>query len=353
MRTEAFKEQLKTAGANWTMIADHPAVRDFGDRVGEYRAVIAKNGLAIADRSERETVVALGADVVPLLQGLLTNNVFHLAEVGSGQYNMAVNVKGRLVADMRLLHIPEMLLIDLEPGMQAAGALRHLRKNVINEDAKFMDRTDRTGRLTFLGEQAAEFLSSIGDWARSIGRLQPYHGTWGVIGDQEVVVQSNPIWGVEAYDLILDIEATTFVWNLGCSKGAHPVGERALETLRIENGVPRFGKELDANIIPLEAGLDWAVSFDKGCYLGQEIIARLDSLGTPKQMLRRLTLDVPVPKPGTKVEFEGKEVGTIRSAVESPREGSVIAFAFLKRDHNEPGSILTVAGRKVTVSLTR
>ncbi len=353
MRTDEFKEQLQEAGASWTTVSDSPVVRDYGDFTEEYRAVVAPDGLAIADRSERETVVALGTDAIPLIQGLVTGNVFQLAEEGSGQYNLAVNVKGRLVTDMRLLHIPEMLLIDLEPGAQKAGAIRHFRKNVINEDAKFLDRTERTGRITVLGGRAAAAIASLGEWHTDVKELRPYHGTWGVVRDQDIIIQRNPDWGVDAFDLIMDIDSIGVIWSWFKDQlGATTVGNKALEVLRIENGTPRFGAELDETIIPLEADLEWAISFDKGCYLGQEIIARLDSLGVPKQMLRLLVFqeDV-VPTVGADVKSDGKVVGKIRSAVMSPKYDAPIALAYLKRDHNEPGGTVTVGGNLATIRL--
>ena len=116
-------------------------------------------GLGLADRSERETVVLSGADTIPWLQGLLTNDLMALEAEGSGQRSAAVNHIGRCVADVRLLHIPELLVLDLEPGTVEAGFVAHLKQHVIMEDVPVADRSTTTARLTLLGRQAPALLA--------------------------------------------------------------------------------------------------------------------------------------------------------------------------------------------------
>lgn len=334
-RSDRYRELLESEGASFETWRDADVVSTFGEFDDEFEALVG--GVAIADRSERETVVADGADVVPLLQGLVLGDLFKLADEGSGQLNAAVNVNGRYVTELRLAHVAGMLLIDLEPGMIADGALSHFKRQIINEDAKLHDRSAVSSKLLIAGPQAGALLDE-GDWsATRPSGLRGYDGTWGNLFGTDVIVQRIPDFGVDAWELLVDAADAAELWT-ELSQRATPVGLDVLETARIEHGTPRWGVELDEKIIPLEAGMSWMIAFDKGCYLGQEIIARLDTRGTPAKELRAIDLgDAEPPESGTEITQEGKKIGQIRAAIRSPRSGMTIAHAFLKRGHNEPG----------------
>ena len=307
---------------------------------------IATQSVGVANRSNRGTVVATGTEVIPLLQGVVTSDVFALAEEGAGQLSTAVNAKGRLVCDLRLLHVDEMLLMDFEPGMVEDGVVSHFRANVMMEDAKFTDRTAHTGRVCVVGPLAAERLQAAGKLARPLDRLAQYHGTWGEVAGVEAIVQRIPTYGVPAYDLYVPSDALDRV----VSGLDAPAVDEALETLRIEAGIPRWGAELDEKIIPLEAGLDPAISYDKGCYVGQEIIARLDTLGTPARLLRKLVAaDAETLPVGAEVSDGTRSVGDVRSAAYSPAHERGIALAYVKRDFNDIGRKLIVDKVEVIV----
>src|SRR5690606_5825144 len=130
----------------------------------------------IAERGARGTLVASGSEVVPVLQGVVTSDVYALADEGSGQRSAAVNSKGRLVCETRLLHVPDMLLMDFEAGAIEDGAASHFRANVITEDARFTDRTAQTGRLTLLGPRAADTIASMSQLARHPDTLADWGG---------------------------------------------------------------------------------------------------------------------------------------------------------------------------------
>lgn len=343
MRSNELQSTLEAAGARFIEWRDASVVEHFGDAEAEYSAL--RHGFAVADRSERETVVAAGTEVVPLLQGLVLGDVYTLAHEGAGQLNAAVNVKGRYVTELRLLHVPDLLLIDLEPGMIAEGALSHFKRQVINEDAKFHDRSAKSTKLLVAGPDAGAWLGKHGDWAgKSPSRLDQYHGTWGLLAGEEVIAQRLPTIGGDAWELLIDSARAHVVWE-AIATDATPVGHVALERARVEAGVPRWGVELNEKIIPLEAGMSWMVSFDKGCYLGQEIIARLDTLGTPAKELRALYLgDAPVPAAGEPVMAGEKAVGEVVAAIRSGVLGATVAHAYVKRKFNEFGDTVTVSG---------
>lgn len=350
-RTDDFKQRLDARDANWTDWRGVEVVADFGDPDSEYRAVRGE-GVGLVDHSYRDTLVMTGSDAVPWLQGLVTSDLRELVEEGSGQLTTAVNDKGRLIADARVLHIPEMLILDLEPGLLTDGLLSHLRRHVITEDVQLVDRSEATARLSLYGESAAALLDDLCETAHPVGSLDVYGGTWGALGDQDIIIQRVPLVGEPGFDIACASEAAGGLWErlLGASDAVVPVGFDTVETLRIEAGVPKFGKELTEKRIPLEAGLEHAISFEKGCYLGQEIIARLDTLGTPARLLRTLVFQGgAAPEEGAAVERDGKSVGEVVSSIWSPLLEAPAALAYVKRKHNDLGTELEVEARPVTV----
>lgn len=346
-RTEVFKERLDALGAKWMQWREREVVGEFGDPDKEYRAV-RQGGVGVADRSFRDTLVITGSDSVQWLQGLVTNDLLALAEEGSGQLTTALNHIGRLIADARVLHMPEMLVLDLEPGVLEADLMSHLRRHIITEDVKLIDRSEQTARVGVFGEGAAALLDRLCETERPVSELAEYAGTWGAMGDEDVVIQRVPLTGAPGFDVSCASAVAHRIWNavLAAGEEVEPVGFETIETLRIEAGVPRFGKELTDERIPLEAGLDHAISFNKGCYLGQEIIARLDTRGTPARLLRTLVFDGgAAPEEGAEVEVDGRNAGEVLSSAWSPLLERPIALAYVKRAHNEIGNEVSVEGR--------
>ena len=167
-------------------------------------------------------------------------------------------------------------------------------------------------------------------------------------------MQANPTSGEPGFDLSFDRAESLPIWDALTEAGGgtlEPLGDETLEILRIEAGVPRFGVETDDSVIPLEANMGELIDFDKGCYVGQEIIARLDTLGTPAKKLRTLIFDGgAAPAPGADIENDdGRNVGTVRSAAWSPLLDAPIALGYVKRNANEPGTVLQVEGREARV----
>ncbi len=309
---------------------------------------VATSGSAVLSRTGRGTLVGTGEDVVPLLQGVVTSDVFRLAAPGAGQQSAAVNATGRLQCEMRIAHAVELLLMDFEPGL-VGDAASLFRANVITEDAKFVDRTARTGRICVVGPDAADAIEAHAELAGALRELPANHMTWGTFAGRDVLVQRLDTYGVPAWELWVDVaaeDATTERLDLPS------LDEAAAEALRIEAGKARWGAELDEKVIPLEADLDHAISYDKGCYVGQEIIARLDTLGTPAKLLRTLIAEDDAPiDVGATLQRDGKKVGTVRSTTFSPALGSAIALAYVKRDHNDPGTVVELDGRELRVEL--
>jgi folate-binding protein YgfZ len=342
-RTDEFRRRLEDAGAQWSASG---VVMSFGDGLAEARAVRG-GALGLADRSERETLVLTGKDVITWFQSLFTNDVMRLVEEGSGQRTHAVGRLGRVITDARVLHLPELLVVDLEPGSMEAGLRRHIDGHIIMEDVVPADRTAQTGKLELFGRGAGAKLDELASLEHSAASLPSYHGTWGMLGDEEIVVQRLPLKGlVERFLISCDREAMASVWDtLRRGMLVRPIGEQAAELLRLESGSARFMVDYDQETIPLEADLNDTISYDKGCYLGQEIIHRLDTQGTPAKFLRLLVprADGAQLAAGQKITHGGKEVGELMRAVETTGRG-VVGVAYLKRGAYAEGEVVEVGG---------
>jgi folate-binding protein YgfZ len=355
-RPDAFRHRLEGLDVTWDNEdpeAEYSVAAEFDDPDRAYWAV-RQQGAGLADRSERETLVISGDDTVEWLQGLITGNLLNLIQEGSGLWTPFPNAKGRMVADARILHLPQMLYLDLEPGTIEGGLMAHLRQHIIMEDVTLSDRSEQTARFGLFGPRAAAILEQAGQFKRDPAELDAYQGTWGAIAGKEVILQANPVSGGPGFDLSFDRADSLAIWDAVTEAGGgtlEPLGDETLETLRIEAGIPRFGVETDDSVIPLEANMDELIDFDKGCYVGQEIIARLDTLGTPAKKLRTLIFQGgAAPEPGADIENDDeRSVGTVRSAAWSPLLDAPIALGYVKRNSNEPGTVLRVEGREARV----
>lgn len=338
MRTQEMKDWLSSEGATFREWQGREEVVSFGDPQAEMAA--AQHHAVLVDRNERVTLSAEGADVVTLMQGLVTGDVHTLKVEGSGFVTTAVDIKGRMIADLRMIHLPDVLVIDTEaePGL---ALLSHARRHVMMEDARFKDRTPTTGRAAIVGPESATILTRAGRWLGAPDALADYHATTGRIGPHEVVIQKVPDFGLPAFELFCDANAEKDVMQslLKVHSDVMLAGSETLEPLRIQTGYPRWGVELDVKVIPLEADMNYGVSYTKGCYLGQEIIARLDTRGVPAKMLRHIVFsDNFIAQVDEDVMIGETNVGTIRSSAPG------IAMAYLKRKFNDIGSEVAVAG---------
>lgn len=285
------------------------------------------------DRSARGKLMVSGPEAAEYLQGQLTNDVEALAP-GEGQYAALLDRKGHMQADMRVLRLgPEEIWIDTEPEGLAA-AKRHLEMYKIGREVAIADLTAERAILSLIGPRSVEIagtaaLPEQASEAAKLGGVECL--AVGTAGGIDLIAKA-----AEAADLR---EALT-------GAGAVEVGAAAAEVIRIEAGIPRFGAEMSGETMPAEAGIvERAVSFTKGCYIGQEPVARLHYKGRPNRHLRGLELSAPA-APGATLRLGEKEVGRIGSACLSPARGP-IALAIVRREA-EPGAELAVGEDGVT-----
>ncbi len=291
----------------------------------QYRAIREEAGLL--DRSDRVRIVVAGSEAAEFLQGQLTNDVEAL-EPGQGCYAALLDRKGKVRADMRVLRLGGAeFLIDTEPE-SGDVLLGHLGMYNVGRDAAVeADPSDRA-LLSLFGPLTAKLLGGA--------PLAPEHS------HRELFVA-----GVGCRAVATDLGADLLVPGAGVEavvgwltgEGAQPVAEAAAEIARVEAGRPRVGREIGPQTMPEEAGInERAVSFTKGCYIGQETVARLHYKGKPNRRLRRLHPQQPVTA-GDPVRAGDREVGTIGTAVISPAEGP-LALAILRREAEDGGEVI-------------
>ena len=293
---------------------------------GQYRALREEAGVAVRSRG---IVVVGGEDAAEYLQGQLTNDIEAL-EPGQGTYSALLDRKGRMQADMRVLRTTDGVRIGVEPETLPA-TLRHLTMYSVGRDVTVEDRSDGLALISVVGPAASRLtgLPPLG--------AENDHAEAELDGVGLTVVRTD-----QGLDLVVDAGERDRVLGALAARGVASVTEDALEIFRVESGRPRYGREMTAETIPQEAGInERAVSFTKGCYIGQETVARLHYKGKPNRHLRGLELSG-MPEPGAAVALGDRELGRVGTAVLSPAYGP-IALAILRREA-ELGNTVSIAG---------
>jgi folate-binding protein YgfZ len=285
---------------------------------------------------ERAVIAVTGPDGAEYLQGQVTNDVEAL-QVGEGQYAALLDRKGKMQTDLRILRSGDAeIQVDLEPGPKDQ-ALRHLTMYSIGRDVAVTDATAGRALLSLIGPRAAEIAAAppLPEFANE---------STTIAGIEALAVGTRD--GIDLFTAAADRDRLLAALT---EAGAVEVTPAAVEIVRVEAGVPRFGAEMDAGTMPAEAAIvEDAVSFTKGCYIGQETVARLHYKGKPNRHLRGLKLSGAA-TPGAALRLGEKEVGTLGGAVVSPALGP-IGLAIVRREA-EPGSELTVGEDGVTAEV--
>lgn len=301
-----------------------------------------RQAAGVVDRSARGFVIATGNDHVGFLHRMVSNDVKGL-EPGQGNYSALLTVQGHLVADLYLWRMDDHIL--LETHWTTKDKMREmLEQYVIADDVVLEDQNDQLAALAVEGPAAAAVLEAAG--AQTLPGKEFNH-TWVRLGDETPVhVAKVSETGGAGYELIFLTEYAQNVWDaLSGARARVPwklVGLAALNVLRTEAGIPWYGVDMAGTTLPPEAGLEArAISYTKGCYLGQEIIERIRSRGHVNRKLMGLLVEgTSVPAAGTKLMADGKEVGEITTAVHSPTFGRVIALGYVRREQFTPGTRL-------------
>jgi folate-binding protein YgfZ len=301
--------------------------------VEEYWAIRKHSGLA--DLSHLGLLQVTGKDRLSFLNGLLTNELLKMND-GTGVRSALLNTKARVLADLYLYAREDDLLIDTGdvPGAKIKDILDRF---IITEDVQVKDITSGFVHLTLQGPQAAENARDL--FGLTFADTKPLQHK--MLGPTMIVVRDRI--GGAGYDMIIPNDEAEAVWQGFLLKGVKPVGLDALEIFRLEAGYPRYGVDVDENTIILEAGYKDAISFNKGCYLGQEVVARATHIGRVNKNLVQFQTESPhAPSPKSKLQAGGKEAGYVTSAAFSPGLKMVVGLGYAQRDFAKIGTRLEV-----------
>lgn len=308
----------------------------------DYRQL--REAAVCAETSSRGLIAVSGKDRADYLQGLLTNDIKAL-QAGSGCYAAWLSPQGRMTADMHVLESGDMMLLDVPAGL-VASLLARFDQLIFSEDVALADLSAELTPIGVHGPAAAHLLERV------LG-LEPGLATWPVYrhvraahGDAPVVVVRMDQLGVPGFTVYVAAQAAAGLREALAGAGATTVEAQAVTAARIEAGYPVFGAELTEDIIPLEAGVEArAISFSKGCYVGQEVIIRVLHRGHGRVVRKLVGLTVAgdgPAAPGAVVRAAGRDIGFVTSAAVSPVRGA-IALAYVHRDFLEPGTAVEVA----------
>ncbi len=309
----------------------------------EYAAL--RSGAALVDRSARVRFLVGGTQAAETLTGLVTNDVAAL-HPGSGQYAAALTAKGKVIADVRIFARLDGLVIDT-PASAGPGFTAMIRKYVNPRLARYADVSAVLRTLGVYGPRAHHAIASVleadGAPEASVAALRvlhDFHHTAFDFAGASIFVARVPDFGGDGFDCFVPVEVAEQFWSKLMDARAIPAGSDATEIARVEAGRPMWGIDMDESTLAQEANFDAldGISYTKGCYTGQETVARVHFRGHVNRNLRGIESAVPIPR-GAELFDAEKSVGTVTSSVVSPRLGA-IALAMLRREV-ESGAMLS------------
>ncbi len=333
---ERLGATFTTAHLEWHIAAT------FTGAIAEHHAVRTKVG--VTDVSYRGRLRLTGDDRARFLHRLISNDVESLA-VGEGTYATLLTNRGKIIADMEIAVFADTIWIDTAPETTET-LFKELDRYIIADDVEFTDVTADTGAIAVHGPEATALVGVL--LGTDTLATLPLRGNL-FSAEQGIWCVRSETTGETGYTLYTDAAGLAPLWEKLLADGngvtAVPIGWTALESLRIEAGVPRYGAELTDNVIPLEAELEHAIDFEKGCYIGQEIVARMKYRGHPNRLLRGITIDDSqdrVVPPGARLFAGEKDIGWLTSTTFAPTLGQSVALGYVRMAQSEPGSAVEI-----------
>jgi folate-binding protein YgfZ len=318
-----FEPALRERGGVVGTLGDVRVMLHYGDPAREIAAL--RRDTALVDLSWRGVIEMSGRDRVRFLHGMCTNDIKKL-QPGQGCMAAIVNRQGKMVSEMIAYAAENALLLEMDRS-NLQPTIDHLNRFLVADDVAL--RISDAAVVGLWGPQAKDLLG--------LRDLPDFHFQMRESG----VVARNRTLGLEGGHLLLPASRADEVARI-LGHGVTPAGFTAADALRIENGFPRWGADMDATLLPMEAGLDpIAISYSKGCYIGQEVIQRVKTYSEPPRML--VQLEVPDAAPGDKVAAAGEEIGTVTSAT------SALSLGIVRKEFKAPGTEVTVAGKPARV----
>ncbi|MGH9500572.1 MAG: YgfZ/GcvT domain-containing protein [Terriglobales bacterium] len=304
-----------------------PPASGIGNVSSEFATLVSGSGLL--DLTARVKLAITGGDRLRWLNGMVTNNIRDLA-VGRGVYAFLLNPQGHILADIYLFNRGESLTLDTDQA-QLNKLISIFDRYIIMDDVQVSNLSDRVRSVGIAGPEAAPVLHHAGFELPSLQALQFAEVTW---QDAAVTVIRGDHPGVDWYELWAAPESLPAMRAALNQAGAKPVGNAALDLLRIAEGIPRYGQDIRERDLPQETSQERSLHFSKGCYVGQEIVERIRSRGAVHRKFAGFEVDGPLPAPGAKVQADGKDVGEITSAAALPLKAGErrLAIGYIRRE---------------------
>jgi folate-binding protein YgfZ len=307
------------------------------ENTSSYQILTTAAGLV--DLANRTRIEITGVDRLEFLHGLCTNDIRKLAP-GAGCEAFITTVQGKILDYVRVFTGPDSLVLDTVPG-QGDKLYRHFDKYLIRQKVELADRSGEWATWLLAGPLAAAVLHTAGV-ASGVLPSQANDSVEGLLSGKSVWLRRVDWLAVDGFLLDSLSADHAALGELLTAAGAAIVDYAAYHTARIEHSTPEFGTDIAEQNLPQEVARDArTISFTKGCYLGQETVARIDALGHVNRYLVQLRFTgETVPPPGTKLTADGKEVGVVTSSCYSPRDAAPIALAYVRRNHHISGTRL-------------
>jgi len=287
---------------------------------------------------ERVLISLGGRDRVRWLNGMVSNNIRDL-EVGRGVYAFVLNPQGHIQGDLYAFNRGESITLELERP-QAQTVLQILRRYIIMDKVEIEDLSERLAVIGVSGPNSPDVLGKIGLQGSELAPLQLADVNWN--GSAVTLLRGdNPC--MPSFELWVEKEQAESLWKGLHEAGAPEADDAAVETLRIICGVPKFGVDIRERTLPQETGQERALSFTKGCYIGQEIVERIRARGAVHRMFTGFEVQGPAALAGTKIQSDGKDVGEITSVASARVDGEerILALGFVRKEALASGSGLT------------
>jgi folate-binding protein YgfZ len=321
----------------------------FGNSMAEYQVV--RGGVGLMDRSDHVFTSFAGPDRLSYFQGMISNDLRPLSP-GRGLYATVLNVFGKVLGDCRVFCTDEAYLVEWWEPIKVK-MIDHLNRYLVADEVEIQDLTSRYGILSIQGPKAAALLQAL--ISRVELPVEPFSHSLVTVNGIELRVVKESHTGENGFDLVIPQSSLRSVAQRLTETGklfsAGWIGGDAQETLRIEAGIPRYGVDVTEDHLLLETGLNHAVSFTKGCYLGQEIVERVRSRGHINRKLCGLLISGNAQR-GDLVYADTKEIGTITSTVHSPALNQYIALGYLHRDYWSPGTEVSIHRNRSSIAST-
>lgn len=345
MKQFPLHSQHQSLGAHFQIVGDWETPEHYGDSIQEHLAV--RKGVGISDLSSRGKILVTGEDRATWLQGIISNDILPL-HPGQGLYSTFMNHKGKILAYFRVLMLEDSIFVE-DVGEVNDTTYQQFRKFLLfGTKAKMENCLDRWGILLIAGPTACQLIENT--FGIDILEVKPLEFKSIEAQGHQILIARTEETGELDLELYVPVQGLESVWeqlwSVGKPLGLQPVGRLALDSLRIEAGIPKIGPDLNEVIVPPEANLQGkAFSLTKGCYPGQEVVARMDTYGAIKRRLVGLVLEKetsPLPEHGGKIYSGDREVGWVSSSAFSPILNKSLALGFPLRDFSKPDTELSI-----------